>query len=190
MTDARSTRDDEDNEEPTGEDSGELTGEERATAQDAAVVDALLAAGAAAPSDPANAPTTLDRPGDGGPDPANAPTTLDGATTVRQRSRVNLPGTLVAQFEIVRTITSGAEADVLVVREHETGDLRVVKLYRETAGPIDAKLLELLSHADDEHVVKILKRGQEDGEWWEELEYCPEGSLADLRRPDRARDRG
>ena len=81
---------------------------------------------------------------------------------------------------ILETITRGAEADVVVVREKATEEQRAIKLYRDSVSRVDNALLAALSEADWDHVVRTYARGHEGDEWWEELEYCQEGSLADL----------
>lgn len=152
-------------------------------AQDAAVVDALLS-NAETTSEGGSA-TLLDRDT---PPAGRGATVLDSAgASIRrssalggQRVRVNLPEPLAARFETVETITRGAEADLLVVADRSSGERRVIKLYRQSAARIEAGTLEMLASADRKHVVEIYNHGEWDGEWWEEMEYCPLGSLEDL----------
>jgi serine/threonine protein kinase len=155
----------------------------QASAQDAAVVDALLSTTGAHEG---VAATVLDRDAQGPTGPGA--TILDEAGRkigqsggrIGARVRVNLPEQLAERFETIDTITRGAEADLLVVRDRSSQELRVIKLYRQSAGRIDRKTLEMLEHADPEHVVRIYAYDEWDGEWWEEMEYCQLGSLAEL----------
>ena len=157
----------------------------RQVAHDAAVIDALMADATSAGADAASRRTVLDSATQAGGDTTSNATVLDAVAAASGmvppvRTRVNLPNELARRFVILETITRGAEADVVVVREESTGELRAIKLYRDSASRVDNALLAALSDADWEHVVRTYDRGHDGDEWWEELEYCPEGSLADL----------
>jgi hypothetical protein len=155
------------------------------SAQDAAVVDALMVDATDTKADAASRRTVLDAANAAEGEAASNATVLDAVVAASggaapARNRLNLPHELAERFVILETITRGAEADVVVVREEATGELRAIKLYRDAASRVDSALLAALSEAAPEHVVQTYYRGHDGDEWWEELEYCPEGSLADL----------
>ncbi len=133
--------------------------------------------------------TTLDRPR------ATPGTTLDGAPGTRLDRppgtpsasttgyhRVNLPPDLAARYEPVRDLGSGGEADVLLVRDRQTGESVVMRIYRRADMPIDADKLNRLRAADPRHLIRLLDWGQGHGYSWEKLEYAGGGSLDDMRR--------
>ena len=137
--------------------------------------------------------TETDRPSEGAPptrldrqapptrlDPNGAPpTTLDGAGAEDGDTYVRLPTPLRDDYEALRDMASGGEGDLLLARHHPSGELRVVKIYRVDRRR-DERALELLSEADPAHVVHIHDSGQHGGRWWEVMEYCEHGSLADM----------
>jgi serine/threonine protein kinase len=111
----------------------------------------------------------------------HAPSTVFDGAPRRGRTRVNMPEPLLARFEAIRDIDSrGAEADLLLVNDLQANEQRVLKLYRGAGDRIDQEMLELVRSAEAEHVVKLIDKGSSEGTWWELLEYCEEGSLADL----------
>jgi hypothetical protein len=96
------------------------------------------------------------------------------------RQRVNLPDALVDRFSFVKSLPSGGEADLLLVKD-STGAQFVAKIYR-TGLVFDETALRLLGEAKLEHVVKILEQGVDEsfGARWELQEWCRHGSLADV----------
>lgn len=91
-----------------------------------------------------------------------------------------LPRELEERFEVVRALgTQGAEADGLVVRVRESGELRVLKAYRSGV-EVDEDALRVLAQADAPHVVRLEEFGQADGRWYEVQEFIDGGSLADM----------
>ncbi len=123
-------------------------------------------------------PTSIE----GGP-PAVPPTSLDAALGGEEPDsddfHVHLPRPLREEYEPLREMGSGGEADLLLARHRESGGQRVVKIYRGDRHR-DETALEILSNADRDHVVAIEDSGQFRNRWWEVMEYCEEGSLADL----------
>lgn len=76
---------------------------------------------------------------------------------------------------------TGGEADILLVADATTGERRVAKLYRRGIAP-DFRLLDVLSQAVGDAVVRVLAHGVSDGVAYELLEYVPGGTLEDLMR--------
>ncbi len=110
---------------------------------------------------------------------SGAATRVEGSAVIA--TRVNLPLALAARFEALADIgRRGAEADLLVVTDRESGDRRVVKLYRQAARGLDEEMLERVRRARPAHVVKVIESDVDDGLVWELLEYCELGSLEDL----------
>jgi serine/threonine protein kinase len=144
--------------------------------------DTELDPGASAPptrldQDAASAPPTS-RDGAGG----SPPTSIDSSVAAGDGdgdTYVQLPRTLRADYEALRDMASGGEGDLLLVRHRESGELRVVKIYRGERRR-DEEALKILSSALKEHVVKVYESDRTDGRYWEVMEYCEQGSLADL----------
>ncbi|MBA2556042.1 MAG: serine/threonine-protein kinase [Chloroflexi bacterium] len=133
--------------------------------------------------------TTVDRPRDRAVAGASGDAAAPGQSPAGSRySAIRLPPPLAARFDIVDSVRSrGAEADLVIVRERSTGEMRVIKLYRADAAQIDWDTLRLIRTAHRDHVVRVHDDGDSHGVCWEEMEYCPAGSLADLlarRRSD------
>lgn len=132
--------------------------------------------------------TRLDAPGTGAQtrldrDQRDDRTALDRSSGADDEpySAVRLPPPLAARFAVVETIRSrGAEADLIVVREMASEETRVIKLYRAAPDEIDRNTLRLIRDAAFEHVVRVYDDGESHGVCWEEMEYCPLGSLADF----------
>ncbi|MFF5078595.1 protein kinase [Actinoplanes sp. NPDC000266] len=134
--------------------------------------------------DAAGAPgTTRDAAGAPGTtrDAAGAPgTTRDGGVASEPFARVNLPPTLRRDYDYVRELGAGGEADLLLVRDRATGAECVVRLYRRQDLPLDEEKLNRLRTADPRHLIGLLGYGRGDGYVWEILEYAPYGSLEQL----------
>ncbi|GAA4971130.1 protein kinase domain-containing protein [Actinoplanes utahensis] len=112
-------------------------------------------------------------------------TTRDGAvpgptTTGERFVRVNLPPTLQQRYAVDRELGAGGEADVLLANDRETGEQRVVRLYRRQDLPLDDDKLKRLLLADRQHLIALLDYGRGDGYVWEILEFAREGSLEEL----------
>ncbi len=119
-------------------------------------------------------PTSLDGDVAGAP-----PTSLDGDQPPGGDTYLQLPRPLRPDYEALKDMASGGEGDLLLVRHRESGERRVVKIYRGERRR-DEQALEVLSGALEQHVVKVYKSGRTDGRSWEVMEYCEQGSLADL----------
>lgn len=96
--------------------------------------------------------------------------------------RTNLPDPLRDEWEVIGELNSGSEADVLLVLERNgSGRRAVVKLYRVGYRPAHDDVQQRLAAASTEHVVRTISSFAEyRGTWYEVLEYCEFGSLADL----------
>ncbi|BCJ39764.1 hypothetical protein GCM10010168_77800 [Actinoplanes ianthinogenes] len=98
-----------------------------------------------------------------------------------------LPGAVFARYRPEADLATGGEAHlVMLVRDRETGEQRVAKVYPTAVRP-DTALLDALRTADARHVVRVIDWGEESGAYgremsWEVLEYAPGGSLAALAR--------
>lgn len=100
--------------------------------------------------------------------------------------RVNLPAPIAERYRVTRELESaGAQADILVCIDVETGDDVVVKLYRRGIA-VDVATIATLQNSlrNDrharEHVVPIIDFDSWQGTAWEIQEYFPEGSLAEF----------
>ncbi|GAA4609027.1 hypothetical protein BJY16_007129 [Actinoplanes octamycinicus] len=111
-----------------------------------------------------------------------------------------LPAAIFARYRPEADLATGGEAHlVMLVRDRETGEQRVAKVYPTAVRP-DTALLDALRTADARHVVRVIDWGEETGAFgremsWEVLEYAPAGSLAALARdhggalpPDQVRE--
>ncbi len=98
-----------------------------------------------------------------------------------------LPQELAAEFEYLRDLTPGAEADVLLCERREDGRLVVIKLYRYKDRTDQSSMQRKLDSAAKEHVVEVLHRGQSDGLPWEVQEFCTHGNFADWLAENRSR---
>lgn len=93
------------------------------------------------------------------------------------QSLLSLPTVLRARYHIVHPlVTQGAEAELLLVQEQATAQLRVAKIYRHG---IHAKseVRERLQTIPSAHRVIVLESGTADGHAYELMEYCEPGSL-------------
>lgn len=90
-----------------------------------------------------------------------------------------LPGSLANRFEVVEELpTRGSEADLYVVSNAD-GQRFVAKVYRRGIQPKE-EILGILKRADFAHVVQLEEFGEEDGRWWELIEYIEHSSLKAL----------
>ena len=83
---------------------------------------------------------------------------LAGAMAARAQGL--LPDELAADYEYLRDLSPGAEADVLLAEHRTTGRLVVIKLYRFRAHADQGAIQESLDRADHDHVVAVLARGE------------------------------
>jgi serine/threonine protein kinase len=90
-----------------------------------------------------------------------------------------LPPELSSRFVVLDELAAGAEADVVIVDDVDSGRHLVLKLYRRGVAP-DEEAVGRLAVADHAHVVEVVDRGWAGGCWFEVLEYCPHGSLRTL----------
>ena len=105
----------------------------------------------------------------------------ESGTPIREggSGRTWLPAALASRFEVVEELpTRGMEADLLVVGG-EDGSRFVAKIYRRGIKP-NEEILCILKQARFEHVVRLEEFGEEDGTYWELIEYIEHSSLRAL----------
>ena len=87
-----------------------------------------------------------------------------------------LPAAIGATMRITKELPArGVEADLYIV-EDAAGTRRVAKIYRLGHAP-KAGVLERIREARATHLVRLENYGEEDGRWWELLEYIEHGDL-------------
>jgi serine/threonine protein kinase len=92
-----------------------------------------------------------------------------------------MPPALAARFRVKRELVAASnDADLLIVEALESGETRVIKIYRRGVPP-DNRLLERLK-VTAPHVVRIFEHGHEAGVDWEVMEFCRAGSLRALMK--------
>jgi len=97
-----------------------------------------------------------------------------------RRMLISLPAGLNARFEIEQPLkAAGGEADLFIVRELGTDERAVLKLYRHGIEP-RTDVLERVSRANPEQLVRLIEHGRDEGVPYELLEYCEHGSLRTL----------
>ena len=96
-----------------------------------------------------------------------------------------LPPGLARNFRIVESLPArGGEADLYVVCPHDAdAPRRLAKVYRQGMKPKE-DVLKRVSDADPHHVVHLYAYDQDDGRWWELMEYVQHGSLRKLIEED------
>ncbi|OFS28272.1 hypothetical protein HMPREF3086_01585 [Dietzia sp. HMSC21D01] len=161
-----------------------------------------------APSTPTSPPTRIESPGPSSSTPSTrlegtltrsgaAPTRSDSppATRVESPSRLggtlvgratgahlreNLPPGLAAKYTLISELGAGSEARVYLC-EDSSGRHVAIKLYFHTPtfsfDPRDEKYRSRFTH---EHAVELIDREVDHGVTYEVLEYCADGTLADL----------
>ena len=105
----------------------------------------------------------------------------DGGLPMREGSpgRAWLPAALASRFEVVEELpTRGMEADLLIIAS-ENGSRFVAKIYRRGIKP-NEEILRILKQAKLEHVVRLEEFGEEDGIYWELIEYIEHSSMRAL----------
>ncbi|MFT4187316.1 MAG: protein kinase [Aeromicrobium sp.] len=121
-------------------------------------------------------PTELDTP-----DGHTEPTQMDGGprgepTAVIRRA---LPEPLAAEYEIVRLLGRGGQAEVYLCRHRENDDQVAVKLYTTPNHRLNASITQVIENTADEHILRT-RFGQWGDEQWEVQEYVEHGTLAEL----------
>ncbi|MCC7079305.1 MAG: serine/threonine-protein kinase [Burkholderiales bacterium] len=97
-----------------------------------------------------------------------------------RRSLIRFPCALAARFDVVEPLkAAGAEADLFVVRDKSGGERAVLKLYRQGIEP-NTGVLERVSHAAPDQLIRLIEYGHDEGVPYELLEYCEHGSLRTL----------
>ena len=90
-----------------------------------------------------------------------------------------LPAALASRFDVVEALPArGGEADLLVV-ESDDGSRFVAKIYRRGIKPKE-EILRILKQARFEHVGRLEEFGEDNGRYWELLEYIEHSSLMEL----------
>lgn len=100
--------------------------------------------------------------------------------SLARRSLIVLPAALAQRFDIVEPLkAAGGEADLLIVRDRLSGEQAVLKLYRHGIEP-RTDVLERVSRAAPDQLVRLIEHGRDEGVPYELLEYCAHGSLRSL----------
>ncbi len=93
---------------------------------------------------------------------------------------VSLPASLLARYTPIRNLpTHGAEADLVLVESKQSGELRLVKLFRVGLS-VNAAVSERVEKMALRHRLNCFERGTAGGRFYEVLEYCRSGSLRDV----------
>lgn len=99
-----------------------------------------------------------------------------GADSGGRKGSAWLPETLAERFDIVEELpVRGSEADLYIVQA-SNGQRLVAKIYRRGIQPKE-DILKLLRRAEFDHVVQLEEYGEDDGHWWELIEYIEHSSL-------------
>ena len=108
--------------------------------------------------------------------PHSAPTVRE----VAKPSAWRVPAVLARRFDVIRDFDATGESDAFLVRD-KAGELIFAKVYRKGISP-NTEVLERLFRAAPEHVVRLVESGysDEDGCFYELLEYADHGTLAEL----------
>lgn len=94
---------------------------------------------------------------------------------------VYLPPALAARFVVRRRLGSGGEADVWLAERTDGRGEVALKVFRTRPRYVyDLGSDEYRAHFPREHAVEVFERGEDAGVWWEVMEYCPLGTLADV----------
>jgi serine/threonine protein kinase len=112
----------------------------------------------------------------------NAPPTVPdiGRGEVALPPEDGLPPELQLRFDVGRELHGdGSEAAVYLVTERETGNIRVVRLYRESRR--DEHVARFLLDHETRHVVRVFECDVVSRYAYEVMEYLPGGDLLDLR---------
>ncbi len=132
---------------------------------------------------PIEAPRTLGPAAAQGAAPAaTSPSTARQpvAPPAARRSLISLPASLAARYEIVDPLkAAGGEADLFIVRDRQSGEQAVLKLYRHGVEP-PTEVLKRVSRAAPDRLVRLIEHGRDEGVPYELLEYCEHGSLRAL----------
>ncbi|WPR63624.1 serine/threonine-protein kinase [Glutamicibacter protophormiae] len=91
-----------------------------------------------------------------------------------------VPEEVAANYEYLEDLKPGTEADVILCEDRESGRLVVVKLYRFRENRDQSALMASLDHANADHVVEVIERGEFHGLPWEVQEYCLHGNLLEM----------
>ncbi|MFT4187315.1 MAG: protein kinase [Aeromicrobium sp.] len=108
-----------------------------------------------------------------------AATHLDTEHAASTAPRRSLPASLAADYEIVRTLGRGSQAEVFLCRHRETGDQVAVKLYSSSNHRLNRQLTSLIERADSAHILPT-RFGQDGSDEWETQEYIAHGTVADV----------
>jgi hypothetical protein len=137
------------------------------------------------PADPPSSATRI-APSSTGPSRTVRPEDSPGRAS---QSTGGLPEPVLERYDPVRSLGAGGEAHlVMLVRDRETSDERVVKVYRAAVRP-DPELLTVLRDADPAHLVRVYQWDEHTDRFgtavsWEVMEYVQGGSVVDLIRAE------
>jgi len=105
----------------------------------------------------------------------------DSGATMQEggSGRTWLPAALGSRFKVIEELpTRGMEADLLIIGADD-GRHFLAKIYRRGIKPKE-EILRLLKQAQFEHVVHLEEFGEENGIYWELMEYIQHSSLRAL----------
>ena len=126
-------------------------------------------------------PTIVDRGAPPGPGSELGETTVDsGELDGVGSSFFQLPPDLDERLEIVGELKRGSQAVPLVVRDRVSGEYRILKVFDGIPEEEYELTLAMVASSASEHLVRVHAFGTSGTRFWEELEYCRDGSLADL----------
>ena len=137
----------------------------------------------------APAETRFERPQGGqgmtrveGPRPPADPggTRVEAASGGSDDRRHLLPQTILAEYDYLRDIAFGAQADVIECRRRADGMSVAIKIYRDANPAIDQEAVTKLRLAKVAHVAPILDLRSAESRTWEVQEFFPLGSLDQL----------
>ncbi len=92
---------------------------------------------------------------------------------------VAIPRSLSRRFSFIEPLDSGGEARLFLVGDSGTTRRMVLKIYREGLRP-NVDVLERVRRSSPEHVVGMLEHGEEEGCYYELLEFSEHGTLSDF----------
>lgn len=98
------------------------------------------------------------------------------------RSAIPFPDDLARDYDIADELVGGGEADVAVIKHRETGQQKVMKVYRSGI-TLPQSISDTLEVADQAHVLPVRRyiyHGWRSPRVIELMDYLPEGSLEDL----------
>ncbi|MCC6532736.1 MAG: serine/threonine-protein kinase [Burkholderiales bacterium] len=111
---------------------------------------------------------------------ARAPQSDSEPRSAARLNLIRLPPKLAQRFDIEQPLkAAGGEADLFIVRDRTSAEAAVLKLYRHGIEP-PTDVLERVTRAAPDQLVRLIEHGRDQGVPYELLEYCQHGSLRTL----------